>query len=197
MNYRHGHERKDSETATYRTWASMLARSHFGSACRERYLDKGIRVCKRWLVFSNFLADMGERPPGMTIDRIKNWRGYSPKNCRWASRREQCINRSMTIFMSLNGKRQCLTDWANELGIKQTTLSRRLHDGWSHKEALTIKPDSRHGRKGRTHCDVCRSKLKTRTLPGGSMTARYCFVCQNKRRRELYALNIPDVGDHP
>jgi GrpB-like predicted nucleotidyltransferase (UPF0157 family) len=83
-----------SNTPTYRSWANMLHRCQNPRVPSYRhYGAKGITVCKRWLLFKNFLADMGVRPKGRTLDRIKNHLGYKPSNCRWATHRQQINNR--------------------------------------------------------------------------------------------------------
>jgi hypothetical protein len=59
----------------------------------SRYAERGITICERWRSFECFLSDMGERPSGLTLDRLDNARGYEPGNCRWATRKEQIRNR--------------------------------------------------------------------------------------------------------
>lgn len=84
-----------TKTATHRSWQSMRHRCSDAATGTNRtyYRERGVSVCARWASFENFLADMGERPAGMTLDRIDGARGYEPGNCRWATAQEQARNR--------------------------------------------------------------------------------------------------------
>jgi hypothetical protein len=95
----------------------------------ESYRSRGIKVCDRWLhSFENFLADMGERPEGKTLDRIDNKGGYIPENCRWATRSEQQRNKENTKLYEYKGKTGPLIYWVESLGISKSTLLHRLND---------------------------------------------------------------------
>lgn len=90
------------------------------------YMARGISVCERWTIYANFLEDMGERPPGTTLDRIDNAGNYEPSNCRWATQDVQANNKSTNRYIEWQGRRQTLSQWAREFGIKPDRLGEIL-----------------------------------------------------------------------
>lgn len=135
---------------TYGIWEKMRRRCESPlDPAYSYYGGRGIFVCERWRVYENFLADMGERPPGLTLERVNNDMGYSPDNCRWATRLEQQRNRRVNRRLSLNGETKCLSEWADILGINRETLRGRVAiHGWSDEKALTepVRVESRNSR---------------------------------------------------
>ncbi len=130
-----------SHTKTYTIWSGIKQRctdDGIPAYIWSRYGGRGITICDRWLEsYENFLADMGEAPPGMEIDRIDNDRGYSPENCQWTTKKENCRNRSNARIITHNGVTRQLHDWADLLGIKYTTLHNRIYVlGWDAERAF-------------------------------------------------------------
>jgi len=143
----HGHTSgKAGWSPTYVVWHSMCAR------CRDAfrndhgyYYGKGIRVCARWRGqggFERFLADMGERPEGMTLGRKDASRDYGPDNCEWQTRSEQNMglrSRCAEPLTAADGTTRSIAEWAGELGVKYRTMLRRLQRGWSVEEACSVR----------------------------------------------------------
>lgn len=128
-----------SSTRTYRAWAAMLNRCK--DLQKEHYGKRGITVCKRWQVFENFYADMGEAPAGRSIDRKNNNRGYSKSNCHWATTYEQNKNRSNSRLIEFNGVVDTVAAHAQRAGLKYDTVHYRIfRRGWSIAAALTTQP---------------------------------------------------------
>jgi hypothetical protein len=136
-----------STTQAYKGWAAMKDRclnpnnTHYSD-----YGGRGITVCQRWVdSYENFLADMGPRQPGMTLDRHPDPNGnYEPGNCRWASRKQQQRNRRNTVMLTVDGVTKSLYDWCDELGLRVNTVVSRIKRGWDHKRALLEAVDYRH-----------------------------------------------------
>ena len=124
----------------YTSWDSMIQR------CRNKksrpyvyYGARGITVCDRWLEFSNFLEDMGNRPEKTELERIDNNKGYYKENCRWATRKEQMRNTRQNAFVEYKGEKIPFYEIESRFGIKRTVVWERLHKmKWSVEDALTI-----------------------------------------------------------
>jgi hypothetical protein len=107
----------------------------------ERYGGRGIRVCEEWLAdyinFYNWAINNGYKE-GLTLDRIDSNKNYEPDNCRWATYKEQANNTRRNNFITYNGETHTLTEWAEKLGIKRSTLNTRIHrQHWDIEKALT------------------------------------------------------------
>lgn len=128
----HGHSQRDNLSPTYNSWLAMRSRCHRrGAAGYERYGGRGITVCDRWRNdFAAFLGDMGERPAGMTLDRVDVNGDYEPGNCRWATLAEQQANRRDTaVAFETLARREAgerAVDIAADLGINLATVSKRV-----------------------------------------------------------------------
>lgn len=126
---------------TYKSWEAMKYRClDPNSKDYHNYGGRGISVCDRWLAFDNFLADMGLRPEGTSLDRYPDVDGdYGLNNCRWATDFEQVNNRRNTRFLTCDGKTQSVGEWAKELGIDFRKIHDRLRRGWTVEQALSGK----------------------------------------------------------
>lgn len=125
---------------SYNTWRAMISR------CQDpkdknypNYGGRGIGIeDPRWLLIENFITDMGIAPAKTTLDRIDNSRGYCKENCRWATGSQQARNTRVNRYLEFNGKKQVLTQWAQDLGMTPSAILFRIKMGWSLEEVLTI-----------------------------------------------------------
>ena len=128
-------------TRAYATWQNIRAK------CRRPnhpdyylYGGRGITVCERWESFENFFEDMGHPPPNKSIDRINNDGHYCPSNCEWRTQREQSRNQRTNVLITLDGRTQCLQDWADEVSQLRNTFHRRYIAGLSLEEIKALGP---------------------------------------------------------
>jgi hypothetical protein len=141
---KHGHKRRGRVSSTYSSWQNMVQRCTDPRAEEyPRYGGAGVTVHARWQTFEGFLADMGERPPGTSLDRVDGTRGYEPGNCRWATPTEQSRNRRSNVRLTYQGKTLCVVEWAELLGVPQDRIRNRIRYGWPVERILSNPGDCR------------------------------------------------------
>ncbi len=139
-----------SKTPEYKAFRAMHRRcENPTNPGFKHYGQRGIKVCKRWDDFQMFWNDMGPRPSAQhSIERINNDGDYEPKNCKWATRSEQCRNRrtSRRELITWRGESHTLVEWVEITGMGKGTLQARLfRAGWTVENAFSI-PVSVHNR---------------------------------------------------
>ncbi|SRR6266536_824250 len=121
-----------SNTLEFSSWQNMKNRCYNKKTTRyQHYGGRGINVCARWLnSFEAFILDMGKRPaPKYTLERINNDKDYCKENCRWATKKDQNRNRSITIYVSLDGIKRPLSELIEYYGLNEKTVRTRLRRG--------------------------------------------------------------------
>lgn len=127
-----------AKSKAYTVWYAMVRR------CTKpthkdypNYGGRGIAVCGRWLTFSNFLKDMGEPPPGLSLDRINNDGDYHPTNCRWATNLEQMRNKRNSLKVSWKGQILPLAEACALAGVALNLVKCRVYSlGWDIQRAF-------------------------------------------------------------
>lgn len=130
-----------SRTVEYSVWKNMMSRcNNPKNKAYSNYGERGVQVCERWHSFEAFLADMGKRPDGMTLERDDNNGNYSKENCRWASRQVQQSNTRRTVRITVNGVSRTQSEWAAISGVGRNTIAYRLKKGVPAELAVTVVP---------------------------------------------------------
>lgn len=135
----HGHTKNRSKSPTYYTWTSMKDRCNRESYfLYKNYGGRGITYCEEWETFDKFLTDMGERPDGLTLDRLDVNGNYCPENCKWSNKFDQARNRRNMQKFEHQGKDYLLVELAEIYGIPSKIIQQRMkRDGMTLEQALT------------------------------------------------------------
>jgi hypothetical protein len=135
LNSKHRHK------PTYTSWCCMHRRcTDPGDISYKNYGGRGIKVCKRWAVYEQFLADMGERPVGTSLDRLRVNGNYTPANCKWSTPSEQSTNQRQRYNvrkLTFRNKTKTISEWSRLTGISVVAIHIRLRAGWAIEKALT------------------------------------------------------------
>lgn len=123
----HGHSVGGKVSPTYSVWQNMHYRCKPQNASKYPHYAH-VSVCGGWSSFESFLEDMGEKPNGLTLDRIDGSKGYSPDNCRWADIATQNRNRKSNVWVAVDGEILCREDAKNKLGYGNKRMNKYVAD---------------------------------------------------------------------
>lgn len=135
-NKKHGYKGK----RLYIIWKGIRCRCYTKSCnTYKNYGGRGITICEEWSDFNVFKewALKNGYSDNLSIDRIDFNGNYEPSNCRWITMKEQENNKRNNHFLTMNGERKTISQWAEITGLKSGTIASRVHRGWSDEDALT------------------------------------------------------------
>lgn len=191
--------RDKTKHSLYQTWSNIIQRcENPKSSSFHNYGGRGIKICERWRnSFHDFATDMGERPFGMSIDRMDNDKGYEPGNCRWATRSEQARNTRGRRLIEFEGQMRHVAELAEQFGIDMKTIHWRATQGWtmekvlskemrwnnseSQRKAVAVHAEQK---KAETHCKRGHEFTPDNTYLHGNRRA--CRHCRRAWDRFLY-----------
>lgn len=129
------------QSPIYKTWNDMIQRcTNIKNNNYKNYGGRGIKICEKWLEFKGFYEDMGDKPEGLSLDRIDVNGNYCKDNCKWSTNIEQHNNMRRNVKVTYNGKTQTVSQWSRELGINSRTLHDRLfRANWDIENAFNKK----------------------------------------------------------
>lgn len=140
MTTKHGDRPKGKKKRLYHIWLGMRERCNNPNHEQYfRYGGRGITICKEWDDYCSFRewAYRNGYTDELTLDRENNNLGYSPENCRWATRKEQANNRRSNHVLTLDGESHNIQWWAEATGLPRNTIDKRLRRGWDERKILT------------------------------------------------------------
>ena len=121
----------------YYSWQAMRTRCNNPTrSCYKYYGGRGVSVCPEWASFETFLADMGDRPAGTTLDRIDTNGNYCKDNCRWVSKTEQRLNQDRVAKYEYRGETLSMSQLSKKYSVSFWLIRRRLESGWDVVKAM-------------------------------------------------------------
>lgn len=197
-------------TRLYSIYTGMLKRCRQKSTNGyERYGGRGISVCEEWRGehgfehFRDWALSHGYEDE-LTLDRINTNGNYSPSNCKWSTREEQCNNRRSNVWLEYNGERHTMAQWARILNIPPATIKARYSKGWSIEDILFFHQDKPVGNP-RPWTDETRRKqeilIKKKMKPiiqltlDGVEIARFESLHEAERQTGISRSTIAPIAD--